>query len=285
MTTAVLKFSQGVTTAPAGRALVVVAGQPVVAANGGDNTGVTRWIFVMLDVPPGSAIPTGAVQDGPTPTYTFTPDVPGCYLLQLTALVTETQYTRSAPLAVGIPEANGLLIPPVGADAGALNFSGQDDGWAGANLLRGWLEFVRDNVGTGGPGVIVYDLLAGSKTTDLTTVTPEPVGTVRFDAADHDPDDKTRHVTFEAVLFTTNAPRAASIRIWDEQGVTNANVPTTVAGSTLSSSETSPTLVTADLTSVLGEVGTCLLEARLAIEAPGGGYATCAMARLVVTWT
>jgi len=83
--TALIQFSQGASTPPAGQALMGVTGTPVVVANGND-AGVAKWVFEVIDVPPGSAVPVGIVQSGTTPTWSFTPDLVDGYQIQLTTI-------------------------------------------------------------------------------------------------------------------------------------------------------------------------------------------------------
>lgn len=133
--TAAVKFTQGATTDLPGRALVGVAGMLVVASNG-DNSNVQVWTWEVLYVPPGSAVPTGVVATGSTPTFQFTPDLPGGYVLRLT--VQDASGLVAADVRVfQVLEPSGRRKPPFGADARSFNFGGQASGWDPA--MREWL--------------------------------------------------------------------------------------------------------------------------------------------------
>src|SRR6266850_2356206 len=126
--TALIKFVQGVLVGADGQALFGAVGAPVVASNV-SNSGVTRWVWTMLDVPPGSAVPTGVISDGPTPTLTFTPDVEHSYFARLDAFDSSgrTAFDRRV---FAVKNAAGRWRPPAGAQGPALNFGGQARGWA-----------------------------------------------------------------------------------------------------------------------------------------------------------
>ena len=128
---ALIKFSQGLATPPAGQALIGVAGSSVTAQNQDSNGDNFKW--TMIDVPPGSTVPTGVVQDGPSSSFSFTPDadVPGGYHLQLE--VTKDGLTTRDRRVFQVPEftpPGGWVIVPFHAEAPALNFGGQTRGWA-----------------------------------------------------------------------------------------------------------------------------------------------------------
>lgn len=131
---ALIKYVQGASTPAAGLALIGVLSTTVVASND-NNLGVSTWEWKILDVPPGSTVPTGVVSTAST--YSFSPDKRGGYLLQLT--VTDSlgrQYIDKRCFQVAEP--NGLIIPPFMAEATALNFSGQARGWA--KYMEEWLR-------------------------------------------------------------------------------------------------------------------------------------------------
>jgi len=101
----------------------------------GNNTGVVTWTFSMLAVPVGSALPIGVQQTGATPTWSFTPDVTGCYRVQVTVAdnATPTPNTNTDVRVFGIAEPSGRLIPGFGASASDMNFGGSNtQGWAPA---------------------------------------------------------------------------------------------------------------------------------------------------------
>jgi hypothetical protein len=79
---AALQFTQNAQVGGAGQAYVGIPGTPVTVANA-NNAGVISWTFSLLSVPLGSSFPLGVQQSGVTPTWTFTPDVPGSFLFIL----------------------------------------------------------------------------------------------------------------------------------------------------------------------------------------------------------
>lgn len=120
MANAQITFTQGATTGGDGYALMGSAGTPVTVSNG-DDSDVKNWKFEVLDVGYGSAVTQGVVQDGENPTCSFTPDVPGGYLVKLTT--TDEQGNLYVDFRVfGILEESGLFIPPFLADASSMNF-------------------------------------------------------------------------------------------------------------------------------------------------------------------
>lgn len=80
MVAASLKFTQGIYTDIAGRAVDGRPGSAVTLSNG-DNTDVSLWNYKLIDVPKRSGLATGTISGGFTVTSTasFTPDVPGSY--------------------------------------------------------------------------------------------------------------------------------------------------------------------------------------------------------------
>lgn len=138
-----VKFVQGLNVGTPGVALFGVLATPVVVSNG-DNTGVVRWKFEVLDVPPGSAVPMGVVQDGALSTYGFAPDVRGGYLVRLTVFSTGNAEQSVDTRCFGVKEVSTRFIPPfmpidVRGDL-PLNFLGQLRGWA--KYLSEWLYFI-----------------------------------------------------------------------------------------------------------------------------------------------
>lgn len=143
---AAIKFTQGESTAPAGEAMFGSLGSPVEVSNG-NNSGATAWEWTLLDAPPDSALVPGVVLSGATPTYSFTPDVTGCYLLKLR--VTDASGNAAEDVrALGVPEESGRLIPPYKGDGAALNFGGNARGWS--TYLEEYLRYVDSIVGTAG---------------------------------------------------------------------------------------------------------------------------------------
>src|SRR6266404_6566064 len=112
---AALAFSQpggGGVGAP-GFAMIGSSGLAVTASNG-NNTGVTKWTYMLLDAPPTSALfgSIGVVQTGSTPTWTFSPDVPGTYELQITTTDGVTSATDTRVFVV--QEQTGHIMPAFG---------------------------------------------------------------------------------------------------------------------------------------------------------------------------
>jgi len=147
--TAAIKFTQGATVGDAGFALIGVTGASVTVANGNNST-VARWVFTILDVPPGSAVPLGVVSDGPSSTAAFTPDVVGSYRIQLdvyTALnILHAVDTRSFI----VPNSRGWMYPAFRQTAAEFNFK---DGSHPAGNARGWttaLEQILKDLETAG---------------------------------------------------------------------------------------------------------------------------------------
>lgn len=122
-----------------GFAMIGALSLAVTVANG-NNTGVTTWTFVVEDVPPGSTVPTGTVQSGGTPTWTFTPDKPGTYVIILTVSDGVTSVTDTRTFHV--PESTGQIMPgfqEISAyDNYPLNAGHNARGWATA--VENWLR-------------------------------------------------------------------------------------------------------------------------------------------------
>jgi hypothetical protein len=133
---AAIKFTQGATVGTPGVALIGSTGASVVVTNGNDAL-VLSWTWTVVTSPPTSAIVPGTGGTGPS--FTFTPDVTGCYLVQL-ALVGVDGSTATDVRAFGINETNGLLIPPFSGSSGSLNFSGVTTGWD--PIMRRWLLLI-----------------------------------------------------------------------------------------------------------------------------------------------
>lgn len=138
-------FAQGANTGAAGIAQGVppaswlgVVSSAVTVSNG-NNVGVVKWGFTMFAVPPASALPTGIPQLGTTPTWTFTPDVPGGYLVQLD-VYDAIGNVVSSQLCFGVVETiSGRFIPPFNGTNLSLNFGGQAIGWA--LYQDAWLKY------------------------------------------------------------------------------------------------------------------------------------------------
>lgn len=131
---AALKFTQATIVGDAGFAFVGVAGQTVTCANG-DNTLVTRWVFTILDVPPGSVITLGVKSDGPSNTFTFTPDVIGSYRVQVDVYSPFNLFHATDIRAFIVPNSRGWMYPAFRDTAAEYNFK---DAEHPAGNTRGW---------------------------------------------------------------------------------------------------------------------------------------------------
>jgi hypothetical protein len=178
--TALIKFTQNLTTDAAGRALVGDTANAVVVSNG-DNSDVSTWKYELLDVPPGSAVSLATQGPGLLTTFTFgPPDVPGSYRVRLTVVGTSGETDVDIRVfAVPFPQFQ-LLAPPyqanppplplagAGAKPDEMNFSGSARGWSGDpaqvhKLLYDALSALntlngangRVNVPGGGPATLV----------------------------------------------------------------------------------------------------------------------------------
>ena len=132
---AAISFKQGVSTSAPGVSLIGVDGSSVTASNG-NNTNVVNWLYEWIDVPPTSVIPHGVVQNGALPTYSFTPDVTGGFLLHL---VTTDAFGNFAEdfRVFQVPEASGRIIPPFKGSDVSLNFI-----ISAVMNTRGWAPFM-----------------------------------------------------------------------------------------------------------------------------------------------
>jgi len=145
-----IKLVQGLSTPPAGQALIGVLTTTVVASNG-NNAGVVTWAWSVIDKPPGSTV-AGPGLVSSSPTFSFAPDVRGGYLLELT--VRDAQGVSSTDRRVfQVTEASGYIIPPFEAKASAFNFGGQTRGWA--KYLEELLRFLI--AGIGGAAAVIFD--------------------------------------------------------------------------------------------------------------------------------
>jgi hypothetical protein len=143
MGNAQINFTQGSSTGGPGVALLGVTGTAVIVSNG-DDSGIVNYSFTVVDVGVGSEVTQGSVQSGSAPTYSFMPDVSGCYVLQL-----ETQDNLGNVYqdvrVFGIPEVSGRLIPSYLATDGSMNFQTptvNSKGWS--PYLQAYLKKVDD---------------------------------------------------------------------------------------------------------------------------------------------
>lgn len=118
MATALLRFTQGLNTDAAGKAVLGAFGDlSLVTVTNGNNAGVTSWKIYLLDAPPDSTTfpPINQPQilaqgvNG-TPTVGFTPDVAGTYRLMLE--VSDGSSTDRDIRCFGIPDGRGFVRPP-----------------------------------------------------------------------------------------------------------------------------------------------------------------------------
>jgi len=154
MVAAAVQFTQGATVGPAGMALFGVQGTAVTVANG-NNSGVTKWTFFVVDVPPGSSIPIGVVQTGASSTWSFTPDHTDSFLIGVTVQDaqgnTATDIRSFTVKRTSGPTA-GFWIPPFSGGQQELNFGGSSRGWAPA--MEDWIHYL-DGLSAGGGGIQV----------------------------------------------------------------------------------------------------------------------------------
>lgn len=131
MAAAKIKFAQGSVQGADDEALIGVLGTEVTAQA---VEAMDDYKWTVVDVPPGSAVPTGIVAQGSTAaSYSFEPDERGGYHLELEGL-SGGRRTKSRKV-FQVQEEGGWVIPPFDALARALNFGGQ---------LRGWAKYIED---------------------------------------------------------------------------------------------------------------------------------------------
>lgn len=138
MATAQIVFTQGVSVSPPSTSLMGVAAVSVQVASN-ITLGIVTFIFTVIDVPPGSAVPVGLVQTGASPTWNFTPDLQGGYCVELET-IDGSGNTSTDTQVFGVPTTTGRFIPPFTGNAQNLNFAGQTRGWA--PYMEAWLHFL-----------------------------------------------------------------------------------------------------------------------------------------------
>lgn len=156
-----VKFVQGATVGTPGQALFGATGTAVQVSNGSPIPGpVTVWTFTVIAVPVGSSVPVGVAQTGAMTTWTFTPDVKGCYIVEVTVEDAFGNVATDAR-AFGIKTTSGRFIPSFTGDANSLNFGGQTSGWD--PYMEAWLQALETliNGGAGGPTTYSQDCTAG----------------------------------------------------------------------------------------------------------------------------
>lgn len=146
-----VKFVQGASIGTPGVSLIGVTGTTVQVSNGGTNPSPDpgTWTFTVLGVPSASAVPTGVVQSGSTPTWNFVPDVAGTYVVQLQVTDNTTGATSTDVRSFGIYTSLGspYLIPSFTASPPSLNFGGQATGWD--KYMEAWLNLLVSLAGGG----------------------------------------------------------------------------------------------------------------------------------------
>jgi hypothetical protein len=139
-----VKFVQGASVGTPGVSLIGVTGTGVQVSNGGTNPTPDpgTWVFTVLGVPSASAVLTGVVQSGSTPTWNFTPDVAGTYVVQLEVTDDTTGATSTDVRSFGIYTSLGApyLIPSFTGNSQSMNFGGQPTGWD--KYMEAWLNLV-----------------------------------------------------------------------------------------------------------------------------------------------
>jgi len=152
---AAIYFTQGVSSSAPGVGLIGSAGTPVTVANG-NNSNIVRWVYNVVDVSSLSALVLPIVQDGSSPTFSFAPDAPGGYLMELTV------YDSGGNFAVDyrefqVAEVTGRYIGAFKSSDASLNF------FIGPKQnLRGWATLME-------PYLRLIDTLASATFLDIVT--------------------------------------------------------------------------------------------------------------------
>lgn len=146
--TALIKITQGTLTDVPGVSVLGTLENGEVSVTNGDNTGVARWEITLLDVPPGSTIPTGVIggEESGTPSANFgPPDVTGSYRICLKVWDSDDNLDMDIRCFAVPLSATGVILPPYQGDPppipshlkpNELNFEGQSRGWTGDNDVR-----------------------------------------------------------------------------------------------------------------------------------------------------
>jgi hypothetical protein len=134
---------------------------------------------------------------------------------------------------------------------------------------------------------VTYDFLSGEESTDLTTLNPQVIGAIFFDPNSVIPvsSGRIRHVEWDVTIETSIITRYARIDLYDTSGAFVGGIPDVVTAATKQTTSLAPTRFVQNLDSVFGSTTSAgLLEARLSLQNPGPGFATCKGAQLIVTW-
>lgn len=136
MVAAALKFTQGVYTDTPGKAVLgrIGGGAGAVTLSNGDNTGVTKWTYLLLDKPKESALSVGTLYTGGSSTFAFTPDAIGSYRVMV--IVEDATGVQASDIRqfIGV-DYRFMMAPP-----GFGNTSEQEYNY-GTNQ-RGWADLV-----------------------------------------------------------------------------------------------------------------------------------------------
>jgi hypothetical protein len=146
---ALIKFVQGVNVGAPGVALVGATGSVVTASAVSTGDAVARYSWTWLDLPTGSTIPGGEITRGLVSQITFNPDVKGDYHLLLEAFGQDGKRAFDKRV-FRVLDANGLPWPAFTAEAAAMNFGGNPDGWKPD--MEAWFERILEADGGGGGG-------------------------------------------------------------------------------------------------------------------------------------
>lgn len=157
-----LQFVQGITTFTAGQSAFVTSGTSVTAKDAINSGAGFLWQFETLDTPPTSIIPPTGIQQAfsTTNNYVFTPDVPGCFFLQMTVknvatqeiAVSTVEYDSQFGSGSGniacVKTTTNRIYPAYGAVGRHYNFLGNVRGWNPA--IETWFAFLDTLTGGGG---------------------------------------------------------------------------------------------------------------------------------------
>lgn len=250
-----------------------------VTVGNGDDTNVSRWTYEMVATSdPASTVPLGVVQDGAQPTFMFTPDKKGGYLLHL---VTTDKFGNVAEdyRVFQVAEASGRLIVPFRTTEKMCNWTNFDS----TLNVRGWADYQRayDKLLDG--LTIQIPIFSGLVSTNLDSSTPLRVADKPIDRTKL-PSPSVSVVKLYVELETTDGLVAAHVDLVDVDGVATGGggVGSVVAGSSVSSLSTSPAQVVADLSTPLKAAAPGRFRLRL-WSGGTGKFVSCSYAYFEVT--
>jgi hypothetical protein len=133
-----------------------------------------------------------------------------------------------------------------------------------ATYRRLKLEYRRKRPYKTRPPIYSYQILNGVTTSFLeTTSSMGSIGMMYYEPSIINAFSGSKSMYFKAILDTAELPVTATLGLYDYNGITNG-YPGFITGSIISTSRTSPTYVTANITSqLLGVTGSGILEGRL----------------------